>query len=565
MDAILFDSHYILSNRKGICMDAANTNEHPVAFTSVVGKTAKINKYVLLGLNALFALPFVVRNYSVQGLVTYLIAMLLLFLVFLRSSDHTPAISELPLILLADVITYIGVHFLDLRPRINMDGLSSYFSDAGAFFWVLFLAGLTLGLVGISNKNRSWVTGFAGGLMGSSVILLGWSNCDINNFHFYGSGASLLLLFIILNFLWTVILYFIVKTTPEKTTGAIWIGIVLLCTLMVVLTVGTDYIREYLPIWKAGLLEWPHTLFAWWKVILSCVVLFVGIFTLYTIDGDNGNHLSVDAYALVVAGEIILTTKILMSNYFTLCGLILIGLIISTFKCMMNDYSGEKTLRLNSIAYLVAQYFTALLMIYLFRNGFWVNVLVSLSFFVAFYVEHNKPRKHYSMAHWIMILLCIVSETAAFVWRKCFSVDLLILLAVVLVASIMTISVINLKQPGERTAPDILRIIVCVCVAIVCLAAASRNSIKIGSEIEESSKTITIDVEAKGKNNSVYSAYYSWRDMTGKALTEDIEILGSKSTIEIESEVLTIVIEDAQGFVTSKIIWYPHWLHSILK
>ena len=546
-------------------MDASNIKAQPGNFTSVVGGMVKINKFVVFGLNTIFLLPFVIRNYSVQGLATYLAAALLLFIIVFKSSGEIPAVAILPVIILADVATYIGVNFLKLKTMVNMEGLSSYFSDSGAVFWILFLTGLAVGVAGIANKKISWVTGLAGGMIGISFILPGWSNCDLSDFQFSDSGAALLLLFVIFNMLWTVILYIIVKTVPEKATGTIWIGIVLLSVFILGLTIGMDYIKECLPAWKAGLIDCPHTIFAWWKVILSSVVLLAGSFALYVIDGIKGNHLSVDTYGMVVAGEIILTAKILMSIYFSFNGLILVILIAGTFKCMKNDYAGRKTLKLNSITYLIAQYCTVFSAIFLLKNGLWINVVLSAIFFAAFYVELGKPQKTVSnTAHWVMILLCIVSEAVALAWHKRFSMDLFIMLVLVLGAGILTILIINIRQPGGRTAPSILRKIVCVCVAVLCLAAVPHSSVKISFVTDEDNQTTSINVEPKGKNNSIISACYYWKNIAGETLAEDMDIPEDSCTIPIENEILTVVVEDARGFITRKIVWYPYWLRAIL-
>lgn len=538
----------------------------PEIFTPVIGETVDINKVVIFGLNAFFMLLYVIRNFTVQGLVTYLVATPLILIVVVKSSDVIPAIVHLPFILVADVITYIGVNFLDLKSMVNMEGHSSYFLGAAEIFLIVFSASLMVGLVGIANKKLYWITNLAGGLIGVSVILIGWSNNDVNNFKFTDDGAALVLLFVILDMLWTVILYIIVKTVPEKTTGAFWIGVVLLCVFIAGLIIGTDYVKEVLPAWKAGLIECPHTIFAWWKVILSTGIILAGIFILYKIDGAGGNYLSVDTYALVVVGEIILTTKILMSNYFSFNGLILIGLLVGTFICMKNDYTGKKTLGLDSIVYLPAQYFVALLAIFLFKKGLWINVVVSLIFFIAFYVNHNKLQKARSNTpHWVMILLCVVSEAVALIWRNHYSFDLVIVLAMVLGAGIFTILVINIRQPGGRTAPNILRIIVCVCVVIICLAATSRKSVIIDYITDDSNKNVTVNVETKGRDNSIASAHYYWRDVTGKVIKENIDIPRNEYTIPKESEVLTVVVEDARGFTSSKIIWFPQWLHTFIE
>lgn len=547
-------------------MDEVNTKVQPKTFTVVAGKTANINKYVILGINAIFILPFVTRNYSVMGISTFFVAMLFVFIVIFKSSNKIPAIVYVPIILLADIVTYVGIHFLELKSTINVESFTSYFTNANSMLWVIFLVGLVVGWVGITNVRVAWITGLSGGLIGVFVILVGWSNCDISNFQFIDSGSSLLVLFVILDILLTIILYFIVNTVPEKVNNTICIDVILLCIFLAGLIFWTDYIKECLPAWKVGLLECSHTIFAWWKVILSSIVILAGIFILYMMDGNNGNNLSVDTYALIVLEEIILTTKILMSNYFSFNGLILFGLIIGTVSCMRKDYFGEKIFKLDGVVYLLIQYFVVLLTIFLFKKGLWINVVVSVVFFIAFYVDYNKHQKANSnTVCWIMILLCLVSETFALEWRRHFSLDLVILLILVLGSSILTILAINLKQPGGRMAPNVLRIVVCVCVAAICLTAVSQNSIAIDYVTDNVNKNVTVNIESKDKNNSLASAYYYWRDITGNVYAEDIEIQCNEFTVPIENEILTIVVKDEQGFVSSKVIWYPYWINTVLE
>lgn len=547
-------------------MVSTKTESHPKLFTSVIGETVRINKYVIFGLNSVFTLIYVIRNFAISGIVTYLIATLLMFLVAFKSSEDIPAVADLPIIILADIIIYLGVRFRELKSMVDIDNLTSYFSDVDPVFWILFWTGIAVGIVGIVNIQFSWLTGFAGGLIGVSIILMGWSNCNIKNLKFINDGKALLILFVLGNILWTVFLYLIVKTVPSRATSIILIEIILLVIVIAGLTVGNDYIKECLPVWKVIILKLPNTVFAWWKVILSSVVILAGIFMLYLIEGDGGNGLSVDTYALVIIGELILTAKLLMSNYFTYNWLIPILLLLGTLRCMNNDYTSRKTLRLSSIAYLSVQNCVAILMIFLFKKGLWMNVCLSIVFFTVFYVKHSKIRKaNHNNSFWVMILLCIVGQTAAWVWRNNFAKDLMILLAVVLGSGILTIIAINLKQPGGRTAPNNLRIIVCVCVTVICLMVLIQNTTKIHSRTDRASETVTIILDAKGKNNSISSAYYYWRDSTGRIMTKEIIIPSNKYKIAIKEEILTIVSKDSYGFVTSKILWYPFWWHSIFK
>ena len=538
-------------------MSTSNNAVRSADLNCVIGKNVKINKYVLVGVNTAFLLPFVIKNYSIAGLIAFLAVTLILAYTAFKSSDQLPAVANLPLIFLGDALVWIAVRIIGEGHELHPEYLGQLLSETNTMFWILFLAGGVLGFFGFTRKKIQWLTGFAGCLIGASIILLGWSNSDLEDLVFFRYGAAIMILFLIASLLWTVLLYIIVKTAPSKAKISVWIGVVLLVLTILLLTIGVQYVAEH----SGKLAEWilltPSETFAWWKVILASVVLLGAAFTLYVMNGE----LSVDAYALVIAGELTLGTKLLMSNYFTHNAVLLVILVVGTLKCMKNHYSGRKTMRLDSDVYLPAQFCAVVLALILLKNGLWINLIVSIVFLTAIFVYSGRTKKKINpMTQWTLILLCIVLEAAAWVWAKSFILEKMILLAVVLVMGLFALYYVTQKRPDGHTGSVKYRIVICVCAALICLAAMTRFGVTIREEYDAEKNTATIELEARGSEGSVRSASYYWRDTLGEAQSDDVEIKGRGCRIRVNEEILTVVAEDDRGVVSKKVFWYPNWV-----
>lgn len=604
-------------------MDITNTNEMPEVFPEtnesaevlqgVVGTNVKINKYVLFGINTLVMLPTIIVDYSTTGMIAFLAATLFTFIITLKSSDEIPAVADLPLMLLADAVTYLGVYFFDQFSGEVWGELRPFSQSIGGIFWLVLLVGAVIGFIALKYKKIIWLTGISGGFIGAAFIILGWGYIlgwdygSFRHFRFAGFGAALLLLFGLADMLWTALLYLIAKTVPKKAKRTVAVGVILLSLFIITLFSGAEVIGDNSWRWGRAILDSPNTAFAWWKVIISTVVLLAGAFMLYVKDAGKTDHLSIDAYFLIITAEIVLMTRILMSVYFSLNILVLVIVVIGSLRCMKNDYMGKKTLRQDSGTYLATQFIAAVVLMILLKNGLWLNVLLSAAFLGVFYAEKGaQQNRRHPVIHWIAVLVCIVFEAAALMARKGFSADVLMMLALVLGAGLLTMFAINMKQPGGRRAPDALKIIVCVCVGIICLAVIPRSAVRINTVMDEGNQKVTIHLEAKGKKNTVQNAYCYWKDIferksdatkvilkadgvsdeaewsrvliwddsvspdeegwpaTVTAVTpEDDDLSGDKWIASVWEEMLVIVAEDAHGVTSSKVVWYPYWLHIV--
>ncbi len=533
----------------------------------VLGKSVKINKYAIHGINTLLMLFMVLRNISVVGLLSFLVITGLTALWVFKRKREVPAIADVPQILLADVFMYIGTFTADVLNGFNLDDLSAFFEDVKWFSWAMVVAGVVLGMITVGRKGSRWFTGIAGGLIGSGFISAGFKNPFLIDMSYPYAGVSILTVFLIVVFLWTILLYFICKTVPERSGAATFSGVVLLLLFIADLLLASEHLKAALPFCKTGLISVIYGSFEWWKIIIFCALILAGAFVLGLLDEEKGGHLSVDTYALVIMFEIVMTSKLLITFYFSYGILVLLGLLAGTFICIRNDYLGRKTLGLGSVFYLPAQYLVTVLAIILFSNGLWLNVLLGGVLYVALRAAQSREKRRgeaNTAIHWTIILIWIVGEAVALVWRMCFNIDLLVMLGAILILGVATILTINLKQPGGRKASVVVNGAVCGVIALLCLSLLTRVPVRFKYSTDGYNENVIMTVQPKDKDNQIISTYYYYKNIFGKKIRDDYYIKSQNEVIPISGETLTVVVEDEHGFVTTKTIWYPYELWAFL-
>ena len=337
--------------------------------------------------------------------------------------------------------------------------------------------------------------------------------------------------------------------------------ILLVAALLSLFTAETKYFDGIWSGWASALLELPHTLFAWWKVILATVIMVVGA---YIKVDDSGFGFRVDSYALIIGAELVFSIKLMMCNYFPYCWVLLIVLIIGTFKVMINDYSNHKeTFHLDAASYMVIQYVVFIVIFFMLKKGLWINLLISILWGMVFYNELFVKKKSTSnKANWYLIMTCIASEVIAWMWQFRFSIEMMLMIASIFCGVFITLWIINKKHPASFTAPDSIRWILCIGMIILCLITMTKygTKIKFKENQDSANQTVTVVLDARGKSNEISEAYYYWRDKYGRKTSKEIDVKGEASDIHIKDEILTVITTDSHGVRTTSYYWYPHWL-----
>lgn len=534
--------------------------------TSVV--SGRYNKETKIGLfiaNFLLMLPYVIKNHTNIGLIISLVILVLLFVILYKSNNNLPGVVYAPLTILADISIYIGLHFDVLKTTFNpkyYQYLYKGLEGTDIVLW-LYVVGIALYVVGLLNgKNKNaWLTGVGCIVVLETAIIKLRSNADIKALSFEGYGASLFTWVLILGVVWTVYSQYTALTMPQNKGYYRLVEILLVAALLTLLTAETKYFDGIWSGWASALLELPHSLFAWWKVILATVIMVVGA---YIKVDDSGFGFRVDSYALIIGAELVFSIKLMMSNYFPYCWVLLLVLIIGTFKVMINDYSNHKeTLHLDAASYIVIQYVVFIVIFFMLKKGLWINLLISILWGMVFYNEFFVKKKSESnKANWYLTMSCIASEVIAWMWQFRFSIETLLMIALIFGGVFITFWIINKKHPASVTAPDSIRWILCIGMILLCLIAMTKygTKIKFKEKQDSANQTVTVVIDARGKNNEISEAYYYWRDNYGRKTSEEKAVKGEMSDIHIKDEILTVITTDSHGVRTTSYYWYPHWL-----
>lgn len=542
-------------------MSVNNETENKVILNPVVGTYALWIKRILFGLNALLMLLYVIKHGAGVVYAGYVGLLLLTYFTVFKGSADIPAVAELPMLIFGDIAFLFIVNADTLQKYIQTDNYSSYFKDASSpLFLLCAVGGILVWLLAHSKDQFRWMTGVSAALFGTGMISLGWSNMQFPGLKFTLYGSTLLFVFLIACVLWTIIFYFIVKTAPSKVSGAGTIGLVLFAAFIFLLVYEQLYVTSFIPEWSLYIREKVPSFFAWWKVILISVLLLAGIIWLYINESYFDDSLTVDIYALIVALELFLGTKLLMVNYSTFGFVVILLMVEGTLHCMKNDYRDMGMFRLPNTHYLIVQPFVAFAALILFKNGMWMNLSLSVVFFAIIYKMMGDEEFMESNLFWFVVLLCIVSEAGAWLIQFKRSTDIMMMIGMILAIAVAAMTIINLRQPGGRRSSDLLRKVICVCVLLLCLASTFKNGSKIKTKIAYDTGTVEVETSAIGKKNSLKEVHYYWSSPTGKDTSGERSLSGSSNSLTVEDEVLTIVTEDSKGVVTTKKVWFPYVL-----
>ena len=531
-----------------------------LSFSVVSGKTNKINKYILFGVNTLFLVLYLIRHYSLIGMISFAVLSLILFFVMCRSDDRLPAAAYIPFIILFDALIYIGINFEALRTAFRF---SDFWDVIKSFNWVVLvicIIGIFEIIVGLGSKRPS-SSAIGGGLFLNAFVLRLWSNCDIKAFKFLGEGGFVFGISLTAALIWIVICVFIENAAPDKNKGTTVIGILL--TILAVLFVCTvqPYIRRMLPEWQVSFYRFPKGAFAYWRVIAVFILGIAGAVVLSGFEAVEYKYLTADTYAVIILSEGLFFFRILMNIYFTHNWILLIFLVFSVLHHMKKDYIGEfnAKYKINHLVFLVLEFLAFILAAVLIRNGLWLNLIISIVFGIYFVNEitRNTVGKH-AVGFWNMILFCIFAETAAYLWRRHFSLSGLLLLAAAFAGSIIAMQILNGKNPVDAGPDKRLRSAVCLAFGLVAILSLVRFGIGVKTSYFPDKEQVSVEFSTKG-DNILTEAYAYRRDNLGRKDEKTTLRTKGQNKLDLSKGTITVAATNKKGIEKSVVIWYPYW------
>ena len=544
-------------------MDTTNENIQKTS-QFPIGTSLKTNKIIIFCINALMMIPLIVRNYTLIGLgISVAILLISAYIVIFKSDSSVPAGAYYTTLVFFDFYIYMGLLYEVLKAGFISENFLHIFETLikNQMCLYLLIFGGIVGFIGLIKHEVTWFTGVGAAAFGSAIILNIWSNTNIEDLQFVAGGDAFLAAFLLSVLFWTVLLEMSTRVAPEKRTTNIWLGIILLASVITLCTTEFEFVQSIIDDLPSKMLALPTTAFAWWKVVVSCIVLIGCSVAMYD-NKHKENQIGVDSFLMIVSAIFVFAIKLLMGNYFIYSALLMFLLIIVTFRCLHNEILNKKTCRLNTATFLIVETIVFILTLYTLKAGYWINAIVTITFVIIFYSQYERIKSPENKnVLWIAIISCFVVEALAWQWKMRFSIEGVIILATVYIMSVATILILNYPHPDKLVPHKNMRIFVCICVAFLCLASV-RTTMKAKADVSTDNKVVTISVEAKGKRNDIESISYQWTDYRGRTIGDEQVFIESGQEIPVQSDVLRVIATDTKGYRATYYYWFPSWLYS---
>lgn len=521
---------------------------------------AKRNRLIFFALNFALVIPFLVQNYSPWGFGgAFAIMLLSFYFLVIKPYEATPAARDIPLQLFFNVCLYLVVSYQTLMDNFKIDNLGNIFENMGGECIVLLLGSLAASLFIPKVPNLVWLRYIGKTAIGASVIMQIWAGGKIFEPEFRGGGDTMIafyLLFAVIWFAFCVISCHVDSNTYKRNN---WLSNSLLIIFVLFCTAENSVAQMFIPQAKIYLLSMPTAALAWWKVILSAIVL--GGCAIVAFDYLN-DTMGADALVLCFVVSALVILRVLMANYFAFNWVIFAAFMVSCVRCLKNELRQKNTLCLPTLGYVAVQFAAILVSIWLIKAGLWINLIIVCTYTLIFYVTAGKGiNEKHKLRHWLTILSVPAVYAIAYIWQMRFSIDAIMLITLAYAVSAGVMIILSWHHPDKLAVPCGYKMIVCAMLALLCWIAMGRFGANVDVEFDIDKNIATVEIDAKGKNNDIESVEYKWSTITGES-GEAATMDKDGDSIPVLGEVLTITVTDSYGVVTTKTEWYPDWLLS---
>ena len=515
------------------------------------GNITKVLKWVLLCSNCFFMLPQLFANRSLINAGVFLAIYLVLFLILNKSPEETPACAYIPLTVLADLFLWGCLHFLSIRDFFDIAGFVEYLANiiAQPICKVLLVSSAATAIIGLCNVKLTWFTGISGLLLSSAFMLNLWGEGVL--------GSAFFSVLVIGFGVWSFLLQFITAAVPAKRKNCVLIGTILLLALIVLIggTQSSDFMLQAR--WEAFARELPYAALSWWRVVIAAVLLVASSVFLYDL---GGNVPSSDCLIAAVAAILLLTVRLTYSIYFTWNCTLLLLLMISLYLCAVAAMRGHSLFAFSNGIWMGVQFPLFWLALLLLRDGLWINIVVTVLFTVYFYRQaFHKTSKNMGNFFWFMILLCIGAETVGWMLRRNYSLEGFILIGTIILMAFIVSQLLGKSHPAGLQSPASLRILLCAAAEVLCFLTMIQHGAKIRADYDNDVQLITVQMNAKGKENAIGDISYFWKDKYGQQSSEERFVSQAQFQIAPMDEQLVVVVQDANGVQTTRCFWFSAW------
>lgn len=536
--------------------------------------------------------------------------------VFLNARQRRPAVRILPLLAFYDILIYATLFVANIikvenittfTSFIRLFHLSYFFEESSAVVIcvVTAIAFVTLSLFTFANKySDSFVSAT---ITIESIVLsliFAWRNSEKTAY-----GRVVLSVSVIIALIWMFICtYSNVVSKGEKRGTAFYsliFSIIILFFNFYFANNATKGLNVFFVIPETIDDSIARKMYPWWLVILL-TVLFLAVGTIlavlaYEIEDDVRGY--ADAKFFYSAAVLALLTKVILSNYFAYSFVLYICLLIVIKADITKDVSRIDKKNKNDRYYDVEDFiFRSVRLLYISicyifivqmaENMLYLTLPIALIIMYMLYkLVSNFVRKEIledetvqsaldgmpKSYHFSIIVLTAVF-TASLVYHYRFSLSNFVLLGILVLTVLLVFNALKRKIPNNIKLPEIntVKWLATVFAVIICivLTASSGAKLKLKSDLDKPSTTISVTVNKKSTINKIE---YQWDNgiiFDGyQMLVADLEpiefdkevkaIKGKKReaelTLPIQGEKLTVWITDSNGVQTTRTLWFPTW------
>lgn len=537
--------------------------------------------------------------------------------VFLNARQRRPAVRILPLLAFYDILIYATLFVANIIKVKNVTTLTSFIrlfhlsyffeeSSAVAICVITAIAFVTLSLFTYANKySDSFVSAT---ITIESIVLsliFAWRNSDKTAY-----GRVVLSVSIIVALIWLfVCTYSNVVSKGERRGTAFYsliISVIILFFNFYFANNETKGLNVFFVIPETIDDSIARKMYPWWLVILL-TVLFLAVGTILAVLGNSSSEDDVrgfaDAKFFYSAAVLALLTKIILSNYFAYSFVLYICLLIVFRADIAKDVSRIDKKDKNDRYYDVEDFiFRSVRLLYISicyifivqmaENMLYLTLPIALIIMYMLYkLVGNFVKKEIledetvkstldgmPKAYHFSIIVLTAVFTASLVYHYRFSLSNFVLLGILVLTVLLVFNALKRKIPNNIKLPEIntVKWLATVFAIIVCivLTASSGAKLKLKSDFDQPSATISVTVNKKSTINKIE---YQWDNgiiFDGyQMLVEDLEpiefdkevkaIKGKKRdaelTLPIQGESLTVWITDSNDVQTTRTLWFPTW------
>lgn len=440
--------------------------------SAAAGRTAdKSGRYILFFLNAALMQGVVTGNFSAVGLaLSAVITAAALYFTVLRAKAELPAVRDLPLLLVLDLMILGSVYY---RQLLDGAGLRLY-EDAGYFEVegkaVLLLAvGLTIMLV--APKKPAFVLFKLAGwtLSGVAILYQFFGNAAPAAEELYGGGLWIMALFLACEAVWFLAYSVSVcaDTTAFKRNDRL--SVALLAALCLLCALERPMVESLSARFCAALDMVESGLEARNLGLAAAILYFFSVMTYDHINCRSG----ADSLALEFLAGAAVLLAVLQGAGFGYTWLALPVYAAGGLVCIRREASGAAGLRMTNQAVLLILTAAAAATVRLAELELWLNIAVMYACAAILLPSAGRRRQPAGdLLLWLAVLCCMTVFTAAYIVQTGLGRGALATLLPSFVFFALAYTVACWPHPSGEAAPGAAKFAVCAMMAAVCVMSA---------------------------------------------------------------------------------------------